>query len=480
MNEPLRPGMRVHIMGIGGAGMSAIARVMHGQGYRVSGCDSSHSELVAPLEALGIPVQIGHDPAHLAEFTPDALAISSAIPDDNAELRAAQAVGIPVYKRRDILGALMAGRTGIAVAGTHGKTTTTSMIAHVLAECGLDPGYIVGGVLADSGTNAQAGTGAPFVIEADEYDRMFMGLRPRITVLTTLELDHPDQFADMQAVRALFNEFVALLPPDGLLIAGDDNGETRAIAQARQAAGLPALTYGTGDLTWGLTGWQAHHIEASAGGGMRFTADRITTLDDAELEIDSWDGTIALPGAHNVVNGLAALAVAGALGVEIERALAALASFHGVGRRFEVKGTAGGVTVIDDYAHHPTAIRVTLDAARDRYGSRPVWAVWQPHTFNRTRQLLDEFAACFTRADHVIIADVYRSRDREDYGVSPQSVLERMAHPDARHIGPLDAITEYLAEHVEPDAVVIVMSAGDATRVCTDLLHRLQDVKRAD
>ncbi len=478
MAGPLRAGMRVHFMGIGGFGISAIARVMQQQGFDVSGCDVSESALIPPLRELGIPVEIGHDPAHLDLFEPQALVISSAIPEQDEELLAARAAGVPVYKRSDILGALMAGRTGIAVAGTHGKSTTSAMIAHVLAECGLDPTFIVGAVLTNYGTNARAGKGQAFVIEADEYDRMFMGLRPRVVVLTALEMDHPDMFADFEAMRALFEEFLALLPEDGLLIASQDNAEARAFAARRHAAGLPALTCGLGSITPGLTGWQASDIRPTPEGGMAFTAGRLTYQDAEEITVEAWAGALQQPGEHNVSNALAALAVAAHLGIEPRRALEALRTFTGIGRRFEVKGEAQGVVVIDDYAHHPTAIAVTLQAARDRYGSRPIWAVWQPHTYSRTRALLDEFAACFDEADHVIITDVFRSRDRETFGVGPKSVLERMAHPDARHIGPLDDVTCFLAEQVEPGDVVIVMSAGDATRISADLLKMLHGETR--
>ncbi|HEC23078.1 MAG TPA: UDP-N-acetylmuramate--L-alanine ligase, partial [Chloroflexi bacterium] len=229
----------------------------------------------------------------------------------------------------------------------------------------------------------------------------------------------------------------------------------------RRERGLPALTYG-------LTGgdWQAADVRPDGRGGMAFTVRQ----GGAEVARAS----LRLPGVHNVQNALAVIAVAVQLGVPPEEAAAALAGFSGVGRRFEVRGEAGGVTVIDDYAHHPTAIRATLAAARTRYGKRPLWAVWQPHTYSRTKALLDEFALSFGDADHVIITDIYRSRDRQTFGVGPGDVLDRMpAHPDARHIGPLDAVVEYLAAHVQPGDIVIVMSAGDATRVGDELLERL-------
>jgi UDP-N-acetylmuramate--alanine ligase len=463
MHGRLLPGSGIHFMGIGGFGINPIARIMHQQGYVVSGCDQSESPLLAPLRASGIPVETGHSPGHLARFAADALVISSAIPPDNPEVQAARESGIPVYKRSDILGVLMKDRMGIAIAGTHGKTTTSGMAAYALAATGQDPSFVVGGVVRSLGTNARAGSGPAFVIEADEYDRMFMGLRPTISVVTTLEMDHPDMFDDLAAVCELFGEFVGLLPENGLLIAGHDNQAARQLARQRREKGLPALTYG-------LTGgdWQAVEVQPNAGGGMDFSALR----GGARVA----EAALQLPGAHNVQNALAVIAVGAQLGVSPQAMADALGSFGGVERRFEVKGERRGVTVVDDYAHHPTAIRATLAAAAARYPDRPLWAVWQPHTFSRTRALLDDFAASFQDADHVIIADVYRSRDRETFGVGPRDVLSRMAdHPDARHIGAFGDIIRHLVEHTRPGAVVIVMSAGDATRLCDALLSALEE-----
>jgi UDP-N-acetylmuramate--alanine ligase len=479
MPQSLRPGMRVHFLGIGGFGINAIARVMHEQGYAVSGCDVAESPLIAPLRERGIPIERGHDPAHLDAFSPDALVISSAIPPGSAEVLAAHERGLPVYKRADVLGALMRDKIGVAVAGTHGKTTTTAMIAHTLDTCGLDPGFIIGGISRDLGTNARAGSGDVFVIEADEYDRMFMGLRPRIAVLTSLEMDHPDMFGSIEDVRALFAEFLDLLPPDGLLVACHDDPEVRALINRRLEAGSPAVTYGlTMQSLYHFSGigWLAVGLEPQDGGtGFRVAYVLPPGPGETQGQTVVMDASLTLPGEHNVCNALAATLVAFELGIDPRRALDALATFSGVGRRFEVKGEVGGVTVIDDYAHHPTAIRATLEAARQRYGQRPVWAVWQPHTFSRTRALLDEFAACFAEADHVVITDVYRSRDRETFGITPESVLDRMpGHPNARHVpGPVGAVAEFLAAHVKSGDVVIVMSAGDATAVGDGLLAAL-------
>ena len=461
MSLLLRPGARVHFMGIGGFGMSAIAQVMLEQGYEVTGCDLQPSSLIEPLVARGVTVLTGHDPAHLEQFSVEALVISSAIPENNAEVCVARERLVPVYKRADILGQLMDDQVGVAIAGTHGKTTTSALLAYALHRCGLDPSFIVGGVLKDLGTNARAGRGAAFVIEADEYDRMYLGLRPKISVITTLELDHPDMFDSLDDVRDLFYEFADLLPSDGMLIAGYDDPETRALAHWRRAQGLGALTYG-------LTGgdWTAAELQLNDAGGFDFTA---------RYGIEAKRVSLRIPGRHNVQNALSVLAVGSLLGVSTTDMAEAVSHFSGVGRRFELKGEVDGIAIIDDYAHHPTAIRATLDAARARYGKRSIWAVWQPHTYSRTKALLGEFAASLEEADHVVITDVYRSRDTQSFGVSVDDVLVRMGdHPDARHIGPLSDVVTYLAAHVRSGDVVIVMSAGDATQIGDDLLRVLR------
>jgi UDP-N-acetylmuramate--alanine ligase len=292
-----------------------------------------------------------------------------------------------------------------------------------------------------------------------------------VIVLTSLELDHPDMFEDIGAVRALFAEFVDLLPDDGLLIGCLDSPEVAKLVDRRLGQKRPAIGYGQ---TFAAE-WIALGIQPSDQGGTDFLASFRKAEEGGSFIMGSVTVSLRLPGTHNALNATAALAVADALGVDLKQAADALGRFNGTGRRFEVKGQAGGVTVIDDYAHHPTAIRATLQAARARYGDRPIWAVWQPHTYRRTKALLDGFAGCFGDADHVLITDVYRSRDTHDYGVSVQDVLDRMQHPDARHIGALGDVTAFLAGHVQPGDVVIVMSAGDATRIGDGLLRALSD-----
>lgn len=449
---------RVHLVGIGGIGLSAIARVLLAQGCRVSGSDRRSSAITDALASEGVMVCIGHDASHLPSDT-DLVIVSSAVAADNPEAVAARQRGIPVVKRAEVLGAMMAGKTGIAVAGTHGKTTITALIAFTLVRAGLDPTFIVGGVLQDLNTNARAGKGPYFVIEADEYDRTFLGLRPLVAVVTNIEMDHPDCYPDLPSMVEAFRSFLALIPRDGYVVGcGDDERVRRLLGELE---GTQRITYGLGD----EADWQAADIRSNRDGGSDFIA--------RHKGGDVGRFSIRLPGIHNVQNALAVLAVAHHLGVDQEIAGGALAEFRGTGRRFELKGMAGGVTVIDDYAHHPTQIRATLAAARSRFPQSTIWAVFQPHTYSRTKGLLDEYAVSFSDADHVIVTAIYAAREYDTLGVSAADLVARMSHPDALHIAELDAVTEYLAAHIRPGDVVLTLGAGDGYLVGERLLARL-------
>ena len=450
--------LHVYLVGIGGIGLSAIARVLLAQGHRVSGSDRRASAITDALSSEGMAVYIGHDASHLPADA-DLVIVSSAVPADNPEVVAARQRGIPVVKRAEVLGAMMAGKVGIAVAGTHGKTTITALIAFALMRAGCDPTFIVGGVLRDLNTNARAGKGPYFVVEADEYDRTFLGLRPRIAVVTNIEVDHPDCYPDLESMVEAFRSFLALVPADGCVVGcGDDEGVRGLLGELR---GTPWVTYGLGD----KVDWQAVDMRSNRAGGSDFEV-RHEGRDVGRF-------SIRLPGIHNVQNALAVLAVAHHLGVDQETVRGALAEFRGTGRRFEHKGTAGGVTVIDDYAHHPTQIRATLAAARARFPQSAIWTVFQPHTYSRTRKLLDEYATSFGDADHVIITAIYAAREHDTLGVSAADLVARMSHPDARLIAELETTTEYLAAHVQPGDVVLTLGAGDGYLVGEKLLARL-------
>jgi UDP-N-acetylmuramate--alanine ligase len=454
-------GGRVHFIGIGGAGLSAIARVMMERGAQVSGSDLVLSPVAAALARDGARVYVGHSAEQVSGA--DRVIVSSAVPDENVELTAAREAGIPIYRRSQILGEMMEGHLGVAVAGTHGKTTTTAMIASIFWEGGLDPTFIVGGVVSHLGTNARAGSGPFFIVEADEYDETFLALRPHVAVVTNVEHDHPDCYPTFEDFRRAFEEFVALLPPDGLLVAGWDQPVARELGQARAARGLPVAFYGLAeDATW-----RAEEVRPNFAGGSDFLAVREgRVLGLVRLRV---------PGRHNVSNAIAALAVADHLGVPFPTARSALTGFRGVGRRFELKGEADRVTVVDDYAHHPTEIRATLAAAREQYPERPLWAVWQPHTYSRTQVLVDEFAQAFDQADHVVVLPIYPAREQQPLGVSSADVVARMRHPDVRLVDSLEGAVVLLATEVQPGGVVLTLGAGDGDRVGEWLLSALRE-----
>lgn len=461
---------QIHCVGIGGIGISAIARVLLEQGHRVSGSDLRPSAVAQALAQAGAEVHIGHDAAYLGEA--DMVLISSAIPASNPEVLAARERGIPVLKRSEFLGHLMGGglrgtQTGIAVAGTHGKTTTTSMIVAILVDAGLDPTFIVGGVISSLNTNARAGSGPHFVIEADEYDHMFLGLRPTVAAITHLEHDHPDCFPTMRDMEAAFDRFLDLVPVEGLIVGCADQPAVsalfdRARERGRNGSMATILTCGTQP----DHDWRAVDLEVNALGGYSFAVRKGGAL---------WGAVdLCAPGVHNVQNALLALVVADHLGASRKLICQTLAAFEGARRRFEVVGQAGGVTVVDDYGHHPTEIRATLAAARARYRERPVWAVFQPHTYSRLAALWDEFCACFGDADHVIVLDIYAARERDTLGVSAADLAEQIQHPDARHVSGLENAARVLVDRVEPDGVVITLSAGDGNLVGTRFLEQIE------
>jgi UDP-N-acetylmuramate--alanine ligase len=448
----------VHLIGIGGIGLSAIARVLLADGYQVSGSDAQPSALTAELQVLGMQVFAGHRAENVAGA--DLVIVSSAVPDDNPELLAARQAGIPVVKRAELLGDMMVDRWGIAVAGTHGKTTTSALISFVLSELGLDPTFIVGGILQDLGTNARLGHGPHFVVEADEYDHTFLGLRPRMAVVTVVEMDHPDCFADLEAVSADFLRFLRLVPEGGTLVGCAD--QPRVVDLLRQAAqhrAVAAVTYGLraeGD-------WQARDVCVNEWGGSDFAVWHAgQVVGQARLR---------LVGLHNVSNALAVLAVVDRLGLDLARVLEILPRFHGVRRRFEIKGEAQGVTVIDDYAHHPTEIQATLAAARRRFGQRPLWVFFQPHTYSRTRALLDEFAVSFGDADHVLISEIYAAREKDDLGIHARDLVQRVRHPDVRYVATLPEASALLQAELRPGDVLLTLGAGNGDRVGESVLQ---------
>lgn len=463
----IKPGAHIHFIGVGGAGLSAIARVLMGLGYRVSGSDQSVSALTVALGDEGVTFHAGHRAENVdgAEL----VVVSSAVPENNVELMAARARGISVVKRGDFLGEMMTGKTAVAVAGSHGKTTTTGMIATMLMVAGEDPTFIVGGQIAHLGTNARAGEG-PFVIEADEYDRTFLGLRPTVAVVTNVEHDHPDCYPTFAEFREAFEEFVALLPADGVLIVCADDPVAKELGDLVRSQGRTVIGYGLAEEAEsevGYTLWRAVDVRPNAAGGTDYVA----------LCGGQSRGLVRLrvPGIHNVVNSLAVLAVADQLGLPFATVAQALRVFRGMGRRFEIKGVANGVTVVDDYAHHPTEIRATLAAARSNYPDRRIWAVWQPHTYSRTKTLMEDFGSAFDDADRVLITPIYPARETDDLGISSTAVVARMDHANARVVADLDQAVDVLDAKVQSGDVVLTLGAGDGYLIGERLLRRLKE-----
>jgi UDP-N-acetylmuramate--alanine ligase len=453
----------VHFIGIGGSGLSAIARLLVESGYTVTGSDTVMSSFALDLQSLGVDVREGHHASNIAGA--DWVVRSSAIPDDNPEVVAALANGIPVYKRADFLGQLMENKTGIAVAGTHGKTTTTAMLAWTLSEMGEDPSFIVGGNITGLGVNARAGKGNTFVIEADEYDRMFLGLKPKVEIVTYVEHDHPDCYPTPQDFRTAFVDFVRLLPADGTLVACGDEPGAADIASEAHRMGKKVLLYGAADKLGTSSDWVlAQNFKPNNKGGFSF---------DATVAGQAYPVALSIPGMHNLRNALAVMAVIHVLALSMTKAAKALGNFAGTGRRFEVRGEANGVTVVDDYGHHPTEIAATLSGARARYAKRRLWVVWQPHTFSRTRALSDQFANAFGEADEVIVTEIYRSREpAQDY--SSLEVVKKMKQSSVKFIAALSEVIDYLIKSLKAGDVLIVFSAGDADQVSTQVLDQLR------
>ena len=454
---------RIHLIGIGGIGLSAIAKVLLEEGHRVSGSDLKLSPITDGLVRLGAKVYKGHQAENVGDA--DLVVISSAVPADNPEIVAAREKGVPVVKRDWMLGRMMKGRFGIAVAGSHGKTTITAMIALVLTEADLDPSFIVGGILDNLGTNAKAGRGEHFVIEADEYDRTFLGLRPRIAVVTNIEMDHPDCYPELDNLVEAFRDFLHLVPANGCIIGCGDEKRVRKILEAgsrKQEAGR-VVTYGLGE---GVD-WRAVDIRSSECGGSDFVA-----LHEGQ---SVGEFALRIPGLHNVQNALAVLAVSDYLGLDLTDVRETLKRFQGVRRRFEVKGEVDGIVVVDDYAHHPTQIKATLATARKCYPDREIWAVFQPHTYSRTKALLDEFAASFADADHVVVTDIYPAREFDDLGVNAADIVTRMKHPDTCYISSLNEAADHLLDRLKPGDVLITLGAGDGHKVGEDVLVKLEE-----
>ena len=450
--------MKIHIIGIGGTGMSPIAVVLHESGACVTGSDRAESEFTCDLRSRGIEVKVPQSAENIAD--PDLVFYSSAIHDDNPELAEARRRGIPTLKRREFLPMLLAGRKTVAVAGSHGKSTTTSMAVWVFSQLGLEPGFIVGSTMKDLKKNASAGNSDWFIIEADEYDNMFLGISPYAAVLTKVEYDHPDCFPTKEKYLEAFEKFLQNAVPDAVVFL---NGEDEEQAELKLPEGLKVCRYGVGE----NCGFRAENLQVGSNGCYAF---------DFRTESQSVHVTLQVPGAHNVYNAAAVLSVCAENGLDLGRAAEAIGSFHGIERRFEIVADEGGITLIDDYAHHPTEIKATLKAAGEYFPGRRIWAVWQPHTFSRTQALLDEFAVSFGDADRVLITDIYAARETYS-GFGIEDVLKAVDHPALYHRKTIAETAAFLAENLKPGDVVVTLSAGDANQAAPMALELMKNAE---
>ena len=448
----------VHFMGIAGAGMSGLALLARQQGATITGCDNDPSG-AADLAALGVEIWRGHDPGHVVGAR--ALVVTAAVPGDHPELERARALGVPVVRRADALSQAVAGGTVVAVAGTHGKTTTTVMVTEALAAAGRDPTGLAGGRVATWGGNARVGGRELYVVEADEFDRAFLSLEPTVAVVNNVEADHLECYGGSVAtLEDVFAEFAGR--SRRAIVGTDDAGAARVAARLA----VPVWRVGLG----GGAGVDVRIIDPAL--GERGSTARIELPGGRALAL-----RLRVPGLHNLRNAAAALAVVHELGADLERALAALAEFGGVGRRFERVGEARGVTVVDDYAHHPTEVAATLAAARQAFPRRRVVAVFQPHLFSRTALHGEALGRALAAADVVVVAPIYAAREQPLAGVSADLVARGAAGAGATTIAVREraGLTERVVETVRAGDVVFTLGAGDITRVGPELLARLGD-----
>jgi UDP-N-acetylmuramate--alanine ligase len=448
----------IHFVGIGGIGMSGIAEILLNLGYRVSGSDQKRNETIERLERLGAKIVIGHGPANIEGA--HVLVYSSAVSRDNVEVQAARQTQVPTIPRAEMLAELMRLKYGIAIAGTHGKTTTTSMVGAVLAEGRLDPTIVVGGRVANLGSNARLGQGEFLVAEADESDGSFLKLAPTIAVVTTIDAEHLDHYGSLEAIREAFRAFVNKVPFYGSVVLCLDQPNIQMLIPQLEKRIIP----------YGLESGAELVARRLALQGMTSRFDvyhRGTLLGECTLKI---------PGRHNVLNALAAIGVGLDLEIPFATIQKALAGFAGVQRRFQIRGTAGGVTVVDDYGHHPAEIRATLAAAKAGFDSRVV-TVFQPHRYTRTQHLHQEFLTAFNQADVLVVMDIYAAGEAPIPGVSAGELAEGIrahGHRNVTYLGSDRArIVDYVCEISRPGDLVLTLGAGDVSQLGSDILRRL-------
>jgi UDP-N-acetylmuramate--alanine ligase len=455
----------VHFVAIGGAGMSGIARIMLSRGVTVSGSDSTASALLDELSAAGARVTVGHAAGNLGAA--DTVVVSTAIRPDNPELVEAQRRGLRVLHRAAALASVMLGHQGIAVAGTHGKTTTTSMITTILLHSGAEPSYVIGGILAETGLGAAEGSGPAVVVEADESDGSFLMLAPDAAVVTSVEADHLDNYGTLAAIKQAFATFAGQISDGGLLVAcADDPGAQELTGLLRP--GVTALTYGT-----------------AAGASYQVTDIRVQGM-RTTLKVTGGPGTVlagagpvqlevAVPGRHNALNATAAFALTVQLGVAVADVVRGLLAYRGARRRMELKGEADGVQVIDSYAHHPTELAADLAAAREVASGGRVIAIFQPHLFSRTRIFAAEFGAALSNADDVLVLDVYAAREDPEPGVTGRLISDAVPGGGALFMPDRAAVPAAIAGLAKPGDLVLTMGAGDVTALGPQIVAALRE-----
>ena len=438
---------KLHFIGIGGAGMSGLARIALTHGAQVSGSDEKDSSVLAALSALGATVYSSHSAEHVQGA--DLVIYSNAISHSNSERVAAEKLNIPIYTRAQALALLMSESISIAVAGTHGKTTTSSMLTVALQACGVDPSFAIGGTISASGSNAHRGTGQYFVAEADESDGSFIEYKPFGAIVTNVEHDHVDYFATPADVTAAFEDFARTISADGFLVyCADDAGSLNLGRSMKDIKDIVSISYGENvdsDL-------HIDQIELGAKGSRARALWKGKSIGHLELNV---------PGRHNIDNAAAALAVGLHLGLPVAGLLAGLASFAGTGRRFELKGTVHGIRVIDDYGHHPTEIRVTLEAARRYAGDGRLLVIFQPHRYSRTQAFMSEFASALSLADDVTLLEVYAASEKPIPGISSEVISQSMTN--GRYVPNFVDATDAMIEMAKPGDVILTLGAGDVS-----------------
>lgn len=450
--------VHVHFIGIGGISMSGLAEILLKEGFRVSGSDNKESALTDRLEKLGAAVFYGQKASNIIPGI-NVIVYTAAIHEDNEEYREAKKQGLPMLSRAELLGQLMTNyNTPVAVAGTHGKTTTTSMLSHILLAGKKDPTISVGGILKAIGGNIRVGGSEVFVTEACEYTNSFLHFFPKVGIILNIDADHLDFFKDLDDIRSSFRRFAALLPEDGALII---NGAIPNLSEITAGLSCRVITYGN-DRSFQYSSSDILHNEK---GEASFDLYREGEYAERIL--------LSVNGDHNVSNALAAIAAAELLGVSPEAVREGLKDFHGTDRRFEYKGDMNGVTVIDDYAHHPTEIRASLAAAHD-YPHREIWCIFQPHTYTRTKALFQEFADALTAADHIILADIYAARETDTLGISSADLAAALKDKgcDVYYYPTFREIEDFCMENCQKGDLLITMGAGDVVNIGEELLTR--------